>query len=167
MGMTQLMKPLSRPQNFCKEPHPRGAFTFCSSSKVSWQHSQNPLFFLGTVTGVDRGLFSLSLRIGQPSAALRGTETSSLPALESTSRFQLPVWRPCCSTPNRLPSPTSRGGFSRSQEPARAEVNRGVGLKFAQKEPQPTWLCKDSRGFLEARMGWSFWVPGSSGRERF
>lgn len=86
-GTSRLTKPLSGPRNFCKEPGPRGTFTFCSSSKVSWQHSQNPLFFFGTVTGVDRGLFSPSLRVGQPSTPLQGNSTH-LPCPHSTNRLR-------------------------------------------------------------------------------
>lgn len=55
-----------------EEPAPRGALTFSSSSKVSWQHSQNPLLFLGAAVAVERGLCSPSLRSRQPSAPLRG-----------------------------------------------------------------------------------------------
>lgn len=59
---------LCSPHTSWDDPGCGFAFTFCSSSNVSWQHSQNPLFFFGTA--VDWGLFSPLLCSVQPSTAL-------------------------------------------------------------------------------------------------
>lgn len=63
---------------------PRGTFTLCSSSKVSWQHSQKPLLFLGTVVGVERGLFSPALGRAQPSTPLQKGQQRAHPAWQQS-----------------------------------------------------------------------------------
>lgn len=107
-GTTRLTKPLSSPHNSCKEPGPRGTFTFCSSSKVSWQHSQNPLLFLGTVTCVERGLFPPALCRAQPSAPLQGTAQGHLTLPELPAPQQGPAQCSLCTKAGGFPEPRNQ-----------------------------------------------------------
>lgn len=120
-------------RHLSEEPAPRGALTFSSSSKVSWQHSQNPLLFLGAAAAVEQGLCSPSLRSRQPSAPLRGNGKG-------------PPWQrrqvPCClrravgrqrcrgaaALRLGLLSPMTRGEwFSGAQDPAGQRLAEELG----------------------------------------